>query len=352
MIIYVASVAPYAGKTLTILGLGWEIGKRKETAYLKTLGNRPVEREGRLGDEDALFLAEVLGLEQEPEELCALLLTQDVMVEAFQGKKKDILSLVRQRIDPHLSKGKVVISSGFGTIFTGKFLGASNLEIARQLGAKVILVVRFEGEFVVDYLLNVRDQLKEALCGVVVNAIPSELQSLYQDLVRPFLLREGFSILAEIPLDPVLKSVSVKELKDFLSAQVITSREEDRLVERFLIGGMQVDKAVTYFKKTPHFGVIVGGDRSDIQLAAIETGAVCLILTGNLYPNEIIVSRAEERGVAILVVPEDTYSTAQKIERLPSLTRLRHPLKLERAKELMQRHLDQDLLWKILEEKV
>lgn len=347
MVIYVASTGPYAGKTLTLLGLGKAL-EGKDIRFLKTLGNRPLARNGVLLDEDALVVAEALALEQEKSSLCGIVLTQDLLVEALKGGSLPTKETILRQAQTLEKEGEVLLASGFGTLYSGKFLGASNLELALALEAKVVLVARFEGEFVIDYLLQARQDLGERLKAVVINAIEEEARPLYEELVRPFLQKEGFEILAEIPRDNLLQAVSVSELRDFLAARVLVAGREDRLIERFLIGGMQVDKAVTYFKKTPNFGVIVGGDRSDIQLAAIETGAVCLILTGGLYPNEIILAKAEEHEVAVLVVPDDTYSTAQKVERLPLVTRLRHPSKLKRAFEITERFFRHEILDRLL----
>ena len=52
------------------------------------------------------------------------------------------------------------------------------------------------------------------------------------------------------------------------------------MVENFLIGTMQVENFLTHFKKHRNSAVIVGGDRSDVQLVALEGDCPCLILTG------------------------------------------------------------------------
>ena len=98
---------------------------------------------------------------------------------------------------------------------------------------------------------------------------------------------------------------------------------------------MQVDKAIEYFKKIRNNAVIVGGDRADIQLSAIESGSVCLILTGELYPSEIILSVAEQKNIPILVVREDTYSIAKKLERLSVRLRLRDTGKVDRGMSIV-----------------
>ena len=61
----------------------------------------------------------------------------------------------------------------------------------------------------------------------------------------------------------------------------------DRLVLNFLIGTMQVENFLTFFKRQKDVAVLCGGDRADLQLVALEGGCAALILTGNLYPNDM-----------------------------------------------------------------
>jgi BioD-like phosphotransacetylase family protein len=111
---------------------------------------------------------------------------------------------------------------------------------------------------------------------------------------------------------------------------------------------MQVDKAIEYFKRTRNNAVIVGGDRSDIQLSAIESGTECLILTGELYPSEIIIARAEQKNIPIMIVRDDTYSVAKKLERLSVRLRLRDKSKVESGMKLVSENVDFPLLYKKL----
>ena len=84
-------------------------------------------------------------------------------------------------------------------------------------------------------------------------------------------------------------SVSVGELAEFLSGKILCCADKvDELVEHLMVGAMSVDSALTYFRRKPNKAVITGGDRPDIQLAALETSTKCLILTGNLQPSPII----------------------------------------------------------------
>jgi hypothetical protein len=111
---------------------------------------------------------------------------------------------------------------------------------------------------------------------------------------------------------------------------------------------MQVDKATEYFKRTKNNAVIVGGDRADIQLSAIESGTECLVLTGELYPSEIIISRAEQKKIPILVVRDDTYSVANKLEKLSVRLRLRDKAKVTHGIDLVMQNINFSLLYKKL----
>jgi len=111
---------------------------------------------------------------------------------------------------------------------------------------------------------------------------------------------------------------------------------------------MQVDRATEYFKRTKNNAVIVGGDRADIQSSAIESGTECLVLTGELYPGEIIIARAEQKGIPVIVVRDDTYSVAKKLEKLSVRLRLRDKAKVAHGMDLVMQNVNFPLLYKKL----
>jgi hypothetical protein len=182
-----------------------------------------------------------------------------------------------------------------------------------------------------------------------LNKITAEHRQSADDYAIPFLRRKGVDILGSIPHDPIVGSLTVEELNEMLGGKVLCCHDKlSHLVEHFLIGAMQVDKAIEYFKRIRNNAVIVGGDRPDIQLSAIESGSICLILTGDLYPGEIILSKAEQKNIPILVVREDTYSIAKKLERLSVRLRLRDTSKVDRGMYLVAENMDFALLYKKL----
>ena len=74
--------------------------------------------------------------------------------------------------------------------------------------------------------------------------------------------------------------------------------------------------------------VVTGGDRTDLQLAALETSTHCLILTGHIPPQPLILSRAEDLEIPILTVNLDTLTTVEIVDRAFGHVRLQEPIKV------------------------
>jgi len=111
-------------------------------------------------------------------------------------------------------------------------------------------------------------------------------------------------------------------------------------VEAVLIGAMTPESATRYFRKARNELVITGGDRTDIVFAALEAGASALILTGNLYPSVKIFPRADDLSVPIILVPYDTYTTLQQVQRIVGRIKPRDKRRIGRAEKLVRENVD------------
>ena len=60
----------------------------------------------------------------------------------------------------------------------------------------------------------------------------------------------------------------------------------------------------------------MGGDRTDLQLAALQWHTPCLILTGNFAPCEMVRIKAEQNNIPIISVARDTFSIAKSMAKL------------------------------------
>ena len=108
----------------------------------------------------------------------------------------------------------------------------------------------------------------------------------------------GIPVLGALPPDDLLGAITVRELAEHLPAKLLCCEKAlDQLVVHFVIGAMGVASAAKYFRQLPDKAVITGGDRADIQLAALQTATRAVVLTGNIYPSTPIVNRAQQLGI-------------------------------------------------------
>jgi BioD-like phosphotransacetylase family protein len=345
--LYIGSTGGYSGKSLVSMGIGYKFKKDGfRIGYMKPVGILPIRVNNILTDNDAWRIYRALELSDPLFEICPVVLTQELTVKSYIKDIKGLLTKVVKSFNL-LSRDKdIMLIGGYGSIYTGSFLGLQGIRVIKRLNAKAILVVKYEGEYIVDYVLQARKDLGDRFIGVILNRVTEEYKQSAEEYALPFLKRKGIDVIGVIPHDPIVGSVTVEELSEMLGGKVLCCHHRlSNLVERFLIGAMQVDKAIEYFKKTRNNAVIVGGDRSDIQLSAIESGSVCLILTGELYPSEIIISRAEQKDIPIIIVKEDTYTIAKKLEKLSIRLRLRDKAKVVRGMEVVMENVDFRLLY-------
>jgi hypothetical protein len=330
------------------------LGKRFQrdgisVAYFKPLGRLPVRVGKVLTDEDGVSMQEILGLKERLDLVCPVVLTQDLTIQAYTKKIKSIEKKVMEAYSK-ISQGRdLVLIGGGSNLDEGSFLGISGKKLIRKMKAKAILIARCETDILVDPILAVSEALGRSFIGVVLNCVASDRIDYFKRRIVPFLKREGIEVLGIIPRDNLLSAISIGELCDNLGGEILCGAEKkDELVEHFMIGAMNVEGALRYFRKVQNKAVITGGDRPDIQLAALETSTKCIVLTGNLFPNEVIISRAEEREVPVMVVKEDTLTTVEKIETLLRRLRVSGKKKVDRALELINREINFRSLYKKL----
>jgi hypothetical protein len=344
--IYFASQVGLSGLHTMCIGLGRRFREEKlAVGYMKPVGHRYFTVEGRVTDEDAAFMQRTLGLEEDLADICPVVLTPQVVNSAYMEGAKDLLEKVRQAFD-RISAGKdVVLVQGAYTSQQGRFLGLSAYQLAPVFDARVILVERFDDAFQADNVLAARDDFGDSLMGVIYNIIPPNRESFVADILAPSLERLGIPVLGRIPADRLLSSINVGDLAELLDGRVLAGEANlDNLVDDIVVGAMGQEHALSIFRKFHDLCVVTGGDRSDIMLAAMEAKARCLILTGNLYPSSIILGKAEELGIPVIMVGTDTFTTAERADMIIRSARTHEAKKLERVNELIDCCVDMQRL--------
>jgi uncharacterized protein len=339
--IFVASSTPYAGRTFLSLSLA---GKLKDmdydVGYMKPLGTVPVKSGKSVHDADAIFAKELLGLVEPLEIISPFVLDYENQARLLAGELKDIRKQVLSAFQS-LKKKDFVIIAGANDLFEGSLAGLDALTLAADMKAFTLFVEPWRGDISADAVHGASRLFGDRFRGAVLNKVPEAAIGHAKQVVRPFLQKKGSPLFGVFPKDRFLESVTVRQLTEILNGKLLCCDDKvDEHVENFLIGAMDVDSALTYFRKTPNKAVITGAHRSDIQLAAMETSTKCIIITGGLQTNDVVLGKAKATGTPILSVPDDTFTTIDKIETRVGKTSIRERKKVERARQILDVEFD------------
>lgn len=335
--IFILSVQPFAGKTFLTIGLlNKLIENGYSTGYIKPLGLTPQVIGNSVYDTDAVLIKELFKLKEPLDIISPFVITYETMNYLLQGKLGDIKEKIKDSIAMMKDKDFLIIG-GAGNLFTGAILGMDALSLVKETGSKVMVVENFSGDSTIDNLIGLKKLIDKNFLGAVINRIPQEAFKYVKENLKSFLEQQGIRIFGLFEKDDILESITVRDLVALLGGRVLCCEDRlDELVENFTVGAMDVDSALKYFRRIPNKAVITGAHRSDIQLAAMETSTKVIILTGGTSANDVVIAKAIQKGIPLVSVEQDTFTTVDRIEFMLGKVRIKEPRKIERLKEMFE----------------
>ncbi len=342
--LYIGSTEPYAGKGWVTLALGLKLKEKGlKLGYFRPVGTIPIKVKDFTTDEDAVYLNRTLNLGLDEKLLSPVLLTGELITNAMSGKTplQNLTQTIKDAFQKISQNKDLVLVGGAGAfLITGSALGLSGLRVAQMLEAKILLLTRYTPN-IIDEISTVAERLNTSLIGLIINAIPQEKLNYVRNMTVPYLSGKKINVLGTVPYDRILGSLTVGEVTENLNSEIITGENKTSdLIEHFLVGAMTVESAMKYFQMTTDKAVITGGDRSDIQLAALDTPTTCLILTGNLKPSQEVLNKAKGKSVPIILVKADTLTTVEKVDQLVGKLPVRAEKKVSQANKLFDQYVD------------
>jgi BioD-like phosphotransacetylase family protein len=341
--LYVASTEAGGGKTTLAVGLCLALREKGiQAGYFK-----PVGIAGGSGgvEADVAFAADVLGLQESPADLCPVLLREDTLSAIPECSQAEPLDDVSKAWERCAAGHDMLVCEGLGQLWQGRFLRLSGPDVVARLGLRAVIVAKFAGPRQLDDICYAHDVLRKRLAGVVFNMVPETRLDIVRQEYSPFLAQNGITSHGILPADPSLLAVPVRDIATALGGTFVTGEDQaGALADSYLIGAMSAEHALGYFERVPNKVVVVGGDREDLIVAALQTPTSALVLTGSYVPSGEVVQRARVAGVPLISVSGDTVSAADALRRLFGHVRVHERSKIDRIAELVRQHVDTDAL--------
>lgn len=353
MNIYVAATRQNDGKTVTALGLVLALQKRvARVGYVKPVGQHFLDVNGERIDKDAVLIQEAAGLDFALQDMSPVAVPRG-FTEAYLDKphREDLVQRIRECYARASAGADITVIEGTGHAGVGSVFDLSNADVAKLLGAPVLIVSAGGiGRPIDEICLNkaVFDREGVPIAGVVVNKVEPAKYDKINKYVRLGLKRHGLEVWGVLPYNEVLSSPSIEQLVGDLRAEVLSGNDELKTpVRHFVIGAMPPHAALDYFH--PGSLLITPGNRDDLVMAALsqraagrEQSMAGIILTCGEHPHPSVMNLIRKSEIPIIVVQEDTFETASKMHGLIVKIRSGDTEKIAALERLTEQYLDVD----------
>ena len=162
-----------------------------------------------------------------------------------------------------------------------------------------------------------------------------------------FLNRASESSVGVLMEDRCLASPRVIDLVGVSNADVLvySSEGQNAICENIVAGAISHDPADDYFQRFANSAIVTRNGRVDLALAAMLSGAKCLILSGGGNPSPYILDRAaSDRSTTILLTKDSTVATLKNIQGAFGIAPFSGDEKIEKITQLFIDVIDDELV--------
>lgn len=340
--IVVTSFRKDAGKTSLIVGLAKN--SELKIGYLKPFGDRLLYRKKRLWDFDAAVCTTAMGTEESPETMS---IGFDHSKLRFMYDQESIADKVKEIAEVNSKDKDLMLIESGSELTRGLSVNLDALSLCRYLDAELLVVMSGTADQVSDDAYSLKwilDQSPVKLAGVVINKVKDveDFKTAYMEHFETLEL----PVLGLVPYNEALTHPSMQFLADLFFAKVLAGDKGMKNIYRDVaVGAMSADAVlrVQRFNK-PDKLVITSGDRSDMILAALDTKSAGIILTNNIMPPPNIIAKASASGTPLLLVPQNTFEAAKKVDDLVPLLSKDDDDKMDILTQLVGNNVDTESL--------
>ncbi len=348
--LFIAATMQNDGKTTVSLGLIFNFKERfKAIGFIKPIGQRYLEEEGQNVDEDSVLIEYACGIKCGIKDMSPIAVEKGFTERYIANPHKEDIDRQISESFKRVSKDKdLVVIEGTGHAGVGSVFDHSNAVVAKQLGAKVILVsAGGVGKPIDEIMLNkaLFDKEKVKLMGVIINKVRQDKFEKVNRVARAGLERFGVKVLGVMPYESTLTYPTVRQILDETDFKIISGKEKlDNYIARIVVGAMEPHNVLNFISANSL--LITSGDREDLIMTALglhiskETNPIaCIILTGGFMPHSVVVDVIKSTNIPVLMAEYDTYTVASTIHDLTIKIRPKDEAKINTIKGLVRDYI-------------
>ncbi|MGO8697299.1 MAG: phosphotransacetylase family protein [Limisphaerales bacterium] len=348
--IFIAATRQNEGKTTISLGLLAALQQfYPRIGYIKPVGQRFVEIEEQKIDEDTVLMDQVYRLNCPLVDMSPIAVEPDFTRKYLQQSNNEALvKKIVKAFDRVAWEKDFVLCEGSGHAGVGSVFDLSNAQVAKIVGAKVVIVSQGGiGKPIDEVYLNqaVFEREGVELIGVILNKVTDDKLDYITEFARRGFKRKGLELLGVLPHRPILSRPTFGAIQEELHARPINAwNGSNNLVENVFIGAKSVQNTVGHFKSGTL--VITPGDRDDIIEAAAVTAhepgrqLAGMVLTEKLTPTDGLLRVVENASFPVLVSDEDSYEVTSRVHNIIVKTRAADTEKISVIRDLIAAHVD------------
>src|ERR1051326_5174740 len=244
--VFIAATRQNDGKTTTSLGLIAALQQHyPRVGYIKPVGQRFVEIAEQKIDEDTVLMDSVYRLNCPLVDMSPIAVEPDFTRKYLQSSNNEALvKKIQNAFDRVAWEKDFVLCEGSGHAGVGSVFDLSNAQVAKTLGAKVIIVTQGGiGKPIDEVSLNQALFEKEGveIIGVILNKVLGQKIDYITDFARRGLKRKGLELLGVVPHQPMLTQPTMELIREELKAELLNRSDGlHNSVEEVLIGAMGV----------------------------------------------------------------------------------------------------------------
>ena len=361
--IFVAGTRMNEGKTTTCLGLFSAIQSvNPNLGFIKPIGQRFVDVGGNMIDEDTVLFNSTYRISAPIEAMSPVAIDPTLtrrFLDSPESYSPQLIDQMCRGFDRAAFEKDYIIIEGSGHAGVGTVFDMSNAQVAKRLGAKVIIVSSGGIGRPIDEIAMNHALFKEH--GVeVIGAILNKVLPEQMDYIRKYgglgLKRLGIELLGVIPVVKELTAPNMSQILEVTKGRWLNGekRGKNARVLNVVIGAMTARLITEYFK--PGVLVIVPGDREDVLFAAMssdrffsEGGVSGLILTRNVLPSPKMMDLLRKTTLPVIICEDESYSVASKINNMTIKTQPEDSDKIPLIQNTIMENIEVDKIFDAFE---